>query len=319
ARRPVAVALGLPELNTLSLVLRNGLNVPYAGTLKVEVAKTGGGSGARVVSGMPVALPAGGALPLTLAVKPPVTPAGGVLRFTLASAAGGPPVVINKTLPPMLACPRGTADPAAFLTSALPADAARLLVLDQRDQVLPADPTIGWKGPENLSAKGAISWDEQYLYFAADVIDNIHVQKDAGFEIWTGDAIQLAVDGGNDAQPNRGYDNNDSEYGLALGPAGQPVVWRWQAPAGTATGPIANAHVRVERTGTRVVYRFVLPWKELGIQPRPGRVFGFNFIVVDSDSVGREFWIGLTPGIAEAKLPVFYKKFVLTEAPPPRP
>jgi len=272
-----------------------------------------------VVSGMPLALPAGGAVPLTVAVKAPLTPAGGALRFTLASAAGGPPVIINKTLPPLLSCPRGTTDPARFLASALPAEAARLLVLDQRNQVLPADPTIGWKGPENLSVRAAVSWDAQYLYFAADVTDNVHVQKAADGEIWTGDAIQLAIDGGNDAQPNRGYDNNDSEYGLALGPAGQPVVWRWQAPAGIATGPVAQVPVRVERQGTRTVYRIAVPWRDLGIQPRPGRVFGLNFIVPDNDGNGREFWIGLTPGIAEAKLPAFYKKFVLTGEPLLRP
>ncbi|MFA5204880.1 MAG: sugar-binding protein [Lentisphaeria bacterium] len=313
SRRPVAVTVGLPELGTLSLSLRNGLDTPYAGTLDIAVARAGGGPAAKVATGLPVALPAGGALPLTVPLKPPLPTTGGTLEFALVPAGGGPAINLRKMLPAMLSCPRQTGGAASVLAAPLPAAAARLLVLEQRNQVLPADPTIGWKGPENLSARAAVSWDAQYLYFAADVTDNVHVQKAVDGEIWTGDAIQLAIDGGNDAQPNRGYDNNDSEYGLALGPAGQPVVWRWQAPAGIATGLVAQLPVRVERQGTRTVYRIAVPWRDLGIQPRPGRVFGLNFIVPDNDGHGREFWIGLTPGIAEAKLPAFYKKFVLTE------
>ena len=173
-------------------------------------------------------------------------------------------------------------------------------------------PVFFWNGPQNLSAKAALSWDAQFLYFMADVTDDIHVQPFSQGDIWMGDCIQLAIDARNDAQPNRGYDNNDSEYGLALLARGNLQVWRWQAPAGVRSdGEPVDVPAKVTRKDGRTLYRIAIPWRDLGIQPRPGTVFGFNFIVPDNDGSGRNFWIGLAPGIAEAKLPALFKKFVL--------
>ncbi len=307
-RRPVTVAIGLPNLNTLSLSVKNRLTTPYTATLDVSVGQT------KVVDKQPVDIPAGGSVPVTINLKTPVKLTGQTAKFDLTPKTNGTVIHIEKSLPPMLACRPGRTGLTGFLNATLPQNANNLIVLDKREQILPADPTIGWKGPDNLSAKASVTWDANFLYFQAEVTDNIHFQPNTDINLWTGDAIQIAIDTRNDAQPTRPYDNNDYEYGFALGPNHQTVMWRWQAPAGVTTGKFQNGRAKIERIGTRTIYHVAIPWRELApLEPKPGTVFGFNFIVADNDGLGRNFWIGLTPGIAEAKLPAYYKKFVLVK------
>ena len=308
ARRPVALAMGLPDLTTLAVSMRNCLSAKYSGTLDASVEAVAG-TREKVVSGRRFEIPPDGCATMEVALPAPFTRDGGTVVFELHSATGGTLAPIRKTVPSLLPCPFRRAG-VAFLDAPLPASG--LLVADRREQVLPADPTIGWNGPQNLSAKAAISWDAQYLYFMADVTDDRHCQPFVDGNLWMGDSIQLAIDARNDAQPNRGYDNNDSEYGVALTARAAALVWRWQSPAGVRSdGEVADCLVKVTRTGTCTRYRLAIPWRSLGIQPKPGTVFGLNFIVPDNDGSGRNFWIGMAPGIAEAKLPALYNKFVL--------
>ena len=308
ARRPVALTMGVPDRATVAVTLRNCLASRFSGTLDAWM-EPASGPRAGVVAGRRFDLSPGGQVTMDLALPAPFTRAGGAVVFELHPATGGRLAAIRKTVPSMLPCPFRQ-DGAAFLGA--PLSAHDLIVLDRRDQVFPADPTIGWNGPQNLSAKAAVSWDAQYLYVMADITDDIHFQPFSQGDIWMGDSIQLAIDARNDAQPNRGYDNNDSEYGLALLAKGKLQVWRWQAPAGVRSdGEPVDVPAKVTRTDGRTRYRIAIPWRDLGIQSKPGTVFGLNFIVPDNDGSGRNFWIGLAPGIAEAKLPALYKKFVL--------
>jgi hypothetical protein len=307
-RRPVAIELGLPDLNTLSLSIKNKLTVPYAGDLDVFVGKT------KVAAKLPVVLPPGGSTAVTIDLKTPVKLTGDTAKFDLTPKTSGTAVNIQKNLPAMSACRRNRTGLTGFLDALLPTDSKDIIVLDKREQVLPSDPTIGWKGPDNLSVKVSITWDPNYLYFIAEVTDNIHFQPATNIDIWAGDCIQLAIDTRNDAQFGQNYDNNDYEYGFALGPNNQTVIWRWQAPAGVATGKLNNGRIKIERIGTHTVYHVAIPRRELApLELKPGTVFGLNFIVPDNDGLGRNFWIGLAPGIAEAKLPGLFKKFVLVK------
>ncbi len=94
-------------------------------------------------------------------------------------------------------------------------------VLDQRAQVYPPDPGIGWNSPNDLSAKAWVGWDERYLYFTARVHDKVHfAPNDDPNGFWGGDSIQIGIDALNDAGTTGGYDADDRELGLVLGPNG---------------------------------------------------------------------------------------------------
>ncbi|NLE29568.1 MAG: hypothetical protein GX629_07870, partial [Phycisphaerae bacterium] len=307
-RRPVSLAIALPNLNTLSFQVKNKLATPYAATLDAFVGEN------KVLDQQPIDVPVGGNIPVTIDLKTPLPITGEMVRFDLTPKNNDPVIRLQKQLPPIRVCRKNNEKLSEFLQSTLHEDSDDLIVLDKRNQVLPADPTIGWKGPDNLSCKTRITWNNQYLYILAEVTDNIHCQPHNDINIWKADAMQIAIDTLNDAQPTRPYDNNDYEYGFALCPDNQVVTWRWQAPAGTKTGLMKNNLSRIERTGTKTVYHLAIPWRELApLKPKSGTVLGLNFIVADNDGFGRNFWIGLTPGIAESKQPALYQKFVLME------
>jgi len=196
--------------------------------------------------------------------------------------------------------------PEAKVTADLAAFAARPgFALDQRSQVYPPDPGIGWSGPDDLSAKAWVAWDERYLYFAARVRDKIHFAPNDGPGYWNGDSIQLAIDPLNDAGPAGGYDKDDVEFGLVIGPNGAKAV---------QTLPVSRAldvPVSGRAGGTEATYYAAFPWELLGVRPAPGKVFGFNFIINQSNGNGRAYWMGLTPGIGEAKRPNVFKDLYL--------
>lgn len=184
-----------------------------------------------------------------------------------------------------------------------------LAVLDQRGQVLPSDPGIGWTGPEDLSARVWAAWSPDGLVVEVAARDDQHVAPiaDAG-GFWESDSVQIAVDPLNDAGPQTGFDTDDREFGLVLGAEG---------PRAYITVPERKpleCEFSAQRLGQDVIsYRIVIPWATLGIEPIPGRIIGVNAIVNDNDGTGRGYWIGITPGIGESKRPIAYRDVYLAE------
>ena len=42
----------------------------------------------------------------------------------------------------------------------------KVILLSQREHVLPPDPSVPWDGPEDLSAKLFFAWDHEYFIFS---------------------------------------------------------------------------------------------------------------------------------------------------------
>jgi len=182
-------------------------------------------------------------------------------------------------------------------------DLLKPMVLTERTSVLPADPGIPWDGKQDLSVTAWMGWNQQMLYFAAKVTDDIHIvdrEDNQGF--WQSDSIQLAIDPQNDSIND--YDDNDVEIGFVLGKDKSHVYM---------TVPDRKeivCAVAAKRVGNDTIYEAAIPWKELGIQsPQAGKVMAINFVVNDNDGQGRLYWMGLMPGIAEKKQPGVYRKF----------
>jgi hypothetical protein len=174
-------------------------------------------------------------------------------------------------------------------------------VLDQRGQVLPADPGVGWRGPEDLSVRAWVAWDTQALYFSARVHDPIHhVEGTEAGNFWNSDSLQIAIDPRHDAAPGQGFGPDDVELGMVLAPDGLRVFQT--APASRRL----DLRCAGAREGNDTVYRLAMPWKLLGLKPQTGAVLGFNFIINNNNGHGRAYWMGPTPGIGEAKSPDVY-------------
>jgi len=177
-------------------------------------------------------------------------------------------------------------------------------VLQDREYVFPTDPTVPWKGPEDLSLKFGYAWNEQGLYTLIVARDDILIaMPDAEGGFWGYDSLQMAFGpGGNRA--GIGYQPGDHEISLVLTTTGKSKLFQ---PFPTEKVS-ADVQYKVTRTGQDTIYEGMLPWKYLlGVdQPPQNAVFAMNFIVNDNDGSGRKCWMGLYDGIADGKRPAYF-------------
>lgn len=294
--QPVVLAAAfVADLQHLGVRLQNVTNQP-------QTVQLTGPSGAQSVT----VAPASTQRVLLPVAKPLTEQRGQELAVRLKARQEVQEARVRGDLSPLprLAVPASALPPLSFWQEQ-PA-----MVLDSRAQVYPPDPTVGWKSAQDLSVKAWAGWDEANLYFAAVVHDPVHFapSADAG-SFWQADSLQLALDPLNDAGVTPGFLGDDREFGLLLGPKG--AVALQTVPQRVRLGvPIA-----VERQGEETVYRVALPWKLIGLQPAAGKVLGLSFIVNQNNGQGRGYWMGLTPGIGEAKRPVAYRDLYLEGQP----
>lgn len=195
------------------------------------------------------------------------------------------------------------------------------IVLDKESQAMllrdynPQAPAEKWTGTDDLSGTAHILWDDENLYFACKVKDNVFRNENSDDKAWNGDSIQMAVDTLNDTPAENRFDTNDYRIDIALTPKG-PQLWRanYGNSKTSPTGPVPGAEIAVVKVDGGVVYEMSIPWKELApFQPFPGAKMRFNFIINDDDGQGRAKWIGVTPGLAEKKETPLYKQMILLE------
>lgn len=181
------------------------------------------------------------------------------------------------------------------------------VVLSQRDQVLPADPGVDWKGPDDLSLTAWAGWTSEGIVLSVHVRDDVHVGPPSGVTgLWSFDSLQVAFDLGNRAR--NGYDNRCREFSFALNTDGLPLVVDGSGERIT----FSSDHIRIRREDSLTRYEIIFPWSSLGERLLlKGDAFRMNFIANDRDGETRKCWIGLTPGIGEAKHPAAFYQWIL--------
>jgi len=148
-----------------------------------------------------------------------------------------------------------------------------------------------WSGPEDLSAKVMARWDEQYLYFAADVTDDLHCQRSTGGSTWMGDGFQV----GFDVEGKYGY-----ELCLAHTSQGPEIYALWTISGDV--GPVKGATLVTRREGKHTYYEAAIPWTAISpLRGEPGKDVRVNFILNENDGTTREGWMHCRPGIGDSK------------------
>jgi len=240
---------------------------------------------------------------LELALAQPVTGRNGrPLTVALAPREGKP---VELSLPTALT-PAPTRSGIAVDGRADDWQDAPALVLKDRSDVLPPD-EAGWHGPDDLSVRVSLGWDEENLYLLVRVTDDVHHTPNAS-QFWKSDALQIGLDVMNDASDVPGYGDDDREYGAMVDASGTRAYQTH--PQGEPRFRVVGARIE-ERKET--LYELALPWSGLGRAPRAGMVFSLNLTVNDNDGAGMNYWMGLTPGIVEGKRPSQYRDFYLAD------
>ncbi len=176
-------------------------------------------------------------------------------------------------------------------------------------------PSTVWEGPQDLSARLWLRWDEGKFYIGLVVRDDVHRQlADRALDMWQGDSVQLGFDAEGNAPTERpdGWDGiDDSEWEMGLF-QGQPELLRTTGPGGFAVSRIEGVDFSVRREGDVTIYVAAFPWEVLApATGEEGTIFSFNFIANDDDGNGREGWLGITGGIGETKAPRLFRKVLL--------
>lgn len=146
-----------------------------------------------------------------------------------------------------------------------------------------------WKGPQDLSAQVWAGWTSDGLYFAFNVLDDVHVQTKADSDLWHGDHMELQFD----TQLAKDYTNpgmNDDDYqiGLSLGDFDKvpAVAFAWfngpDAPG--VVSKIEMAYTQFD--GGYILEVFVPKDSLVGITLSEGETFGMNISPSDADSAG---------------------------------
>ena len=285
------ILAALDDINTLRLGLLNltGKSLPVQSRMD--------GQGERII--LPsVADPTW----LRLKLNRPVTQRGGEpIQLTLSAGDAEPrKVTLSADLLPVTRMKGMAVDGQTNDWEGVPE-----IVVNTPDRIQPPDPA-GWRGPEDLSARASLAWDQENLYMLVRVTDDKHVTPNLQ-AFWNSDSLQVALDVMNDAYQTPGFDDDDREYGVVVD---AHRVHTYQAhPRGAK--PTFRAEGK--RTGTQTLYEMAFPWADLGRDPKAGMVFSLNFIANENDGAGRKYWMGITPGIGEGKRPGQYRDFYLAE------
>jgi hypothetical protein len=139
---------------------------------------------------------------------------------------------------------------------------------------------------DDLSASFHIGWDNDNLYLAVKVRDDVYVQNAAGENLFKGDSLELLLD--TKLQEDIFYGQlsaDDFQLGISPGrpdPNGTREAYLW-FPANIAGG---RSSVKIGSRLESGVYRVeaAIPWTVLETTPAANKRFGFVLSVSDNDN-----------------------------------
>jgi hypothetical protein len=152
--------------------------------------------------------------------------------------------------------------------------------------------------PPTVDGTIHFAWDDEHLYLAGTVEDDVHNQSHSGGAAWQGDSIQVGI-AGPDAT------KHFSELTVALTPVGAQVFHQRQ-PEKTDAGVLSESDVQIHRdddAGT-TTYEAAIPWSAVAAET-PGstthRSGVLSVIVNDNDGSGRTGWVAWAAGLGTGK------------------
>lgn len=132
----------------------------------------------------------------------------------------------------------------------------------------------------DLSAEIFLAWDEEHLYFAAKVRDDIFFQESSGADSWQGDSVQVSFDTLDDDSSE--LDEGDYEYTFALTPKG-PEAFRLSVEGGSIKGEVEDIPLTIRIEEGLHIYEAAIPWEQFGTFGPGRKIWGFNVVVNDND------------------------------------
>ena len=161
-----------------------------------------------------------------------------------------------------------------------------------------------WTDSDDLSASFRVGWDENYLYVAAKIGDDIYVQNAHGDNIYKGDSLEILFDG-NLCGDYYYAELSADDYQLGISPgnpdvSGEKEAFMWFPRS--ETGGVGSVIIGSERSGSVTRVEAAIPWSVLGVYPWAGETFGFVFSVSDNDNTSSDVQQSMVTGVATRRL-----------------
>ncbi len=166
----------------------------------------------------------------------------------------------------------------------------------------------GYAGETDLSGKLWLNWDEDNLYMAVSIKDDVRYQSESGSGIWQGDSIQFSVSTGLPGETIQIH-----ELGMALTQAGAQL-YRWAGMNGAEPGLIsegADLSIKRDEATKETLYLLKLSWDCIPPIKDTDTILSFSILANDNDGSGRRGWLEWGSGIGTRKDPALFKPLQL--------
>jgi hypothetical protein len=282
ASRPPLLALGALFAASLACTpARSGRDIPATvNAVSTQVQQTLAAQTPALAATNPAASPQPTA-------PPPQTTAAQPSPAPTSAHPPSPPTPLPSPTLGLVARPNGTPihAPRLFTRPQIDGDLSEWSLIYSIDH--PVFQPANWSGAADQSATFTVAWDDTYLYLAAHVVDDVHVQTQTGRTLYQGDSLEILLDA-DLAGDFSDTSLNDDDFQLGLSPgalvADEPDAYLW-FPAQWAARP-AGVLLAARRSGGGEGYLLeaAIPWLLFGIEPKPGDRFGFAVSSSDNDS-----------------------------------
>ncbi|HEY3284920.1 MAG TPA: sugar-binding protein [Armatimonadota bacterium] len=168
----------------------------------------------------------------------------------------------------------------------------------QQDVIQPTK----WKSEKDYCGKFHFAWDNDFLYVAGDVTDDVPRcnAHDQAVDLWKGDAFEIYM-GWDQSKPTRGsyITGSDYQFIISMGPTPHWAIFSMGGPISFIpedNGFVAADYVTIkDKVAPDSGYTFEakVPWKMFPDAsgtarkaPAPNQLFGFNVFADDGDGDG---------------------------------
>lgn len=168
--------------------------------------------------------------------------------------------------------------------------------LDEWDSIPPftaphiVEQESSWDGTMDVESLWRMGWDNQNLYLAVAVTDNVHVQTRETKFAYLGDSLELQFDTNVQADYGPGVNSDDYQYVVSPGNFSDQAAgaFRFRGDAQGAMSDFIGSGAQVAARQTAVGYNLemAIPWSDLALQPAAGLVLGAAFSINDLDTPG---------------------------------
>lgn len=164
-----------------------------------------------------------------------------------------------------------------------------------------------WQGGDDLRGKLMVAWDEENLYLAARVWDDVYAQNAYGEHLFKGDSIEFLLDA--DVPGDYYLDGlslDDYQVGISPGslypdedePRPEAYLWYPKAEAGA----LEQVEIGVFFVDDGYKLEAAIPWSVFGVTPKAGRHYGFVFSISDNDNPAKNVQQSMASTVAGRRL-----------------